>query len=170
MDRQREHDKDEEDANEVIRRYIETDEASAPEKELEERPVEVPWHDQARQDTLEPEDAVLSGGDIDAAWDQAAAGDETVGGSNPTPDQDIVEEIGEAVGVTYQEGEPLRLTEKIEERDNKRWELNPASSEDLAERSRLPEEQPPPANIKKARKAAASPKGKQGKRSKPKAA
>jgi hypothetical protein len=169
MDRQREHDKDEEDANEVIRRYIETDDASAPERELEERPVEVPWHDQARQDTLEPEDAVLSGGDIDAAWDQAAVGDETVGGSSPTPDQDIVEEIGEALGVTYQEGEPLRTTEKIEQRDIERWELNPASSEDLAERSRLPEE-PPPTNIKKARKRAVSPQGKQGKRSKRKAA
>src|SRR5215210_3054393 len=103
MDREREHDKDEEDANEVIRRYIETDDASAPERELDERLEDVPWHDQALQDTPEPADAVLSGGDLDAAWDQAAAGDETVGGSNPTPDQDVVEEIGEALGVTYQE-------------------------------------------------------------------
>jgi len=35
----------------------------------------------------------LTGGDIDARWDQAeAVGDEAVGGTAPTPDQSIVEE------------------------------------------------------------------------------
>ena len=140
MDREWEHDKDEEDANEVIRRYVEAGNARVPEREVLDRPKDVPWHDQAQQDTPEPVEAVLSGGDIDAAWDQAAVGDETVGGSGPTPDQDVVEEIGKALGVTYEENEPLHTTEKIEQRDIERWELNPASSEDLAERSRLLEE------------------------------
>ena len=76
----------------------------------------------------------LSGGDIDAAWDQADIGDETVGGSSPTPDQAIVEELGEAVGLIYEDGEPLKTTEKLAERDRKRWELDPASSDDYMDR------------------------------------
>ena len=76
----------------------------------------------------------LSGGDIDADWAGADVGDETVGGSSPTPDQDIVEEIGEALGVTYEDNEPLHAAEKVEERDRKRWELDPASSEDYNDR------------------------------------
>jgi hypothetical protein len=76
----------------------------------------------------------LSGGDIDADWAGADVGDETVGGSAPTPDQDVVEEIGEALGVTYEDNEPLHTTEKVGERDRKRWELDPASSEDYNDR------------------------------------
>jgi len=77
---------------------------------------------------------VLSGGDVDADWARADIGDETVGGSSPTPDQDVVDELGEAVGLVYEENEPLHSTEKIEERDRKRWELDPASSEDYSDR------------------------------------
>jgi hypothetical protein len=76
----------------------------------------------------------LSGGDIDADWGGAHVGDETVGGTAATPDQDVVEEIGEALAVTYEDNEPLHTTEKVEERDRKRWELDPASSEDYNDR------------------------------------
>jgi hypothetical protein len=78
---------------------------------------------------------VLTGGDIDAAWDQSDSGEESVGGSTPTPDQDVVDELGKAVGVTYQEEQPLAL-DKVDARDDERWELDPASSEDFEERSR----------------------------------
>ncbi len=85
------------------------------------------------------EQPLLSGGDLDAAWDQAdASGDETVGGDNPTPDQDIVEELGAATGLNYQDTEPLHTTEKVAARDRKRWELDPASSEDYADRNERP--------------------------------
>src|SRR6185295_18312872 len=77
---------------------------------------------------------VLSGGDLDADWARADIGDETVGGSSPTPDQDIVDELGEAVGITYEDNEPLRTAEKVEDRDRKRWELDPASSDDYNDR------------------------------------
>ena len=77
---------------------------------------------------------LLSGGDVDADWAGSDVGDETVGGSSPTPDQDIVEELGEAVGVTYEDNEPLHTTEKVDERDRNRWELDPASSEDYQSR------------------------------------
>lgn len=75
------------------------------------------------------ESPILSGGDIDAAWDQSMVGEETVGGMNPTPDQDVVAELGEAVGLTYEDDEPLNTAEKLERRDEKRWELNPASAQ-----------------------------------------
>ena len=76
----------------------------------------------------------LSGGDLDADWARADIGHETVGGSAPTPDQDIVEELGEAVGLTYEDNEPLQPNDKVEERDRRRWELDPASSEDYNDR------------------------------------
>jgi hypothetical protein len=78
--------------------------------------------------------AVLSGGDVDAAWDQADAGEETVGGSNPTPDQNVVDDLGRAAGITYSDTEPLRPDEKVAVRDEKRWEVDPASAEDYEER------------------------------------
>jgi len=76
----------------------------------------------------------VSGGDIDADWGRADVGEETVGGSAPTPDQDVVDELGEAAGITYEDNEPLHTTEKVEERDKRRWELDPASSEDYNDR------------------------------------
>lgn len=73
----------------------------------------------------------LSGGDVDAAWeDSVVAGEESVGGTAPTPDQDLVDEIGEAAGITYRDDEPLDSDRKILDRDRNRWELDPASTED----------------------------------------
>ena len=76
----------------------------------------------------------LSGGDLDADWARGDIGEETVGGSAPTPDQDIVEELGEAVGITYSANEPLHTEEKLNDRDVHRWELDPASSDDYGAR------------------------------------
>jgi len=76
----------------------------------------------------------LSGGDIDAAWDRSDVGEETVGGSSPTPDQDVVDQLGEAVGLTYEDNEPLDTERKVAKRDERRWELDPASSEGYAMR------------------------------------
>lgn len=71
----------------------------------------------------------ISGGDIDAAWQDAnVAGDEAVGGSVSTPDQDVVDELGEAVGLQYEDDEPLDYDRKVLDRDRKRWELDPASA------------------------------------------
>lgn len=47
-------------------------------------------------------------------------------------------DMGEAVGMSYEDGEPLRVGEKERERDRHRWELDPASSEDYADRLRPP--------------------------------
>jgi hypothetical protein len=85
-------------------------------------------------------DQTLSGGDIDARWEDAeSGGDETVGGSTATPEQNDVEAIGRALGVTYADDETLDPGEKEAARDAHRWELDPASSEDYAERSSTPD-------------------------------
>lgn len=77
----------------------------------------------------------LSGDDLDAAWSQAeVAGEEAVGGTAPTPDQDIVDRLGAAVGLEMDDKTPLGTEEILELRDAKRWELEPKSSEDYQER------------------------------------
>ena len=82
-------------------------------------------------------DGAVTGGDVDADVQSAyAVGDEAPGGDNPTPDQDIVEQIGEAVGLVYEDGEQLGGEGKLQERDRNRWELNPASSDDYETRQR----------------------------------
>ena len=77
----------------------------------------------------------LSGGDVDAAWELANSdGEEAVGGTVATPDQSIVEELGAAVGLEMDDRAFLRTTEILEQRDDRRWELDPTSSEDYQER------------------------------------
>jgi len=67
----------------------------------------------------------LSGGDLDADWVGAyASGDEAVGGSTSTPDQDVVDEIGEALGVEQPpDGEVHTSDEILRRRDRLRWHL-----------------------------------------------
>jgi len=89
---------------------------------------------QARREHTESSPA-LTGGDVDADWEDAyAVGDEAPGGDNPTPDQDVVDDIGRSLGVEYQDNEELKAADKITERDKHRWELDPASSEDYRDR------------------------------------
>ena len=77
----------------------------------------------------------ITGGDVDVDVEDAYfTGDEAPGGDNPTPDQDVVDDIGKALGVEYQDNEELKAADKVTERDRKRWELDPASSEDYKER------------------------------------
>jgi len=76
----------------------------------------------------------LTAGDVDADWESAySVGDEAPGGDNPTPDQDVVDDIGRAVGVQYDDNEELKGEAKIAKRDKHRWELDPASAEDFNE-------------------------------------
>ena len=76
----------------------------------------------------------IQGGDVDVDIEDAYfTGEEAPGGDNPTPDQDIVEDIGKALGVTYEDNEELKASDKVIERDKHRWELDPASAEDYTE-------------------------------------
>jgi hypothetical protein len=89
------------------------------------------------QDALTQTDAGMTGGDLDGDAQTAYfVGDEAPGGDNPTPDQDVVEEIAAAVGLEYHDAEELGSERKLEARDRRRWELDPASSDDYAERQR----------------------------------
>ncbi len=115
------------DADKAIRDYYERNPEGAFREDLTE-PVS-----ETRPER--PQSAELSGGDVDATLDPSEGGTEAVGGSNPTPDQDIVEEIGKAAGVTYQDSEPLKFGDKVSARDEARWELDPASSEDSQART-----------------------------------
>jgi len=77
----------------------------------------------------------IAGGDVDVDLEDAYfTGEEAPGGDNPTPDQDIVDDIGKALGLVYEDNEPLKASEKVIERDKHRWELDPASSEDYKDR------------------------------------
>jgi Family of unknown function (DUF6335) len=69
----------------------------------------------------------LSGGDIDADWRRAASvGEEAVGGTVTTPDQSVVDELGDALGVPRAPGEEFRTSQEIlENRDRRRAEQEP---------------------------------------------
>jgi uncharacterized protein DUF6335 len=66
----------------------------------------------------------LSGGDLDADWQRAAdGGEEAVGGTVATPDQDVVDEITDAVGVPRAPDDEFRPSSEIlDARDLYRWE------------------------------------------------
>ena len=90
------------------------------------------------RDTLKKNNSTsprLTGGDVDADWQTADShGDESPGGDNPTPDQDVVDEIGRALGVEYADDEELQGGAEISERDTHRWELDPNSKDDFEDK------------------------------------
>ncbi len=71
-----------------------------------------------------------SGGDVDASWEEVnSSGSESVFGHNPTPDQSDVEENAHAVGIDFEDNEPLDFVKKIGRRDSSRWELEEGSKQ-----------------------------------------
>jgi hypothetical protein len=86
-------------------------------------------------------DTTVTAGDLDANWANAQfSGEETPLGSSPTPDQSVVDDVARSIGVVYDDAEPLKVGEKERSRDKKRWELDPASSEDYQDRIRPEDE------------------------------
>lgn len=67
----------------------------------------------------------LTGGDLDADWERAySSGEEAVGGSVATPDQDVVDEIGRALGVEQPSAAPVRSSgDMLRDRDSRYWDL-----------------------------------------------
>jgi hypothetical protein len=65
----------------------------------------------------------LTGGDVDADWERAATvGDEAVGGTVATPDQDVIDDLGDAWGVPRAPDEEVRTSDEIlGRRDRNRW-------------------------------------------------
>jgi len=72
-----------------------------------------------------------SGGDIDAQWEEVnTTGSESVFGDNPTPDQSDVEANAHAMGINFEDNEPLDFIKKLEKRDDERYELDESSKSD----------------------------------------
>jgi hypothetical protein len=67
---------------------------------------------------------VLTGGDVDADWRRAdSVSEEAAGGTVSTPDQDVVYDLGRALGVPRAPDEPFRSSAEIlESRDRRRAE------------------------------------------------
>jgi hypothetical protein len=55
-------------------------------------------------------------------------GDESVGGTTAMPEQNDIDELGEAAGIEIPDGGILHTTEMLENRDTDRWELDPDSA------------------------------------------
>ena len=79
-----------------------------------------------------PDRARLTGGDVDADWQRAGdIGEEAVGGSVATPDQDRVDDLGRALGVPRAPDEEIRTSSEIlEGRDRNRWEQEQSTGGD----------------------------------------
>jgi len=72
-----------------------------------------------------------SGGDIDAQWEEVnTSGSESVFGDNPTPDQSDVEANAHAMGINFEDNEPLDFIKKLGKRDDDRYELDESSKSD----------------------------------------
>ena len=102
--------------DEEIKQFIDDEISHAPQapSELEQR-----LHD---HHSSSPAD---SGGDIDALWEEVnSSGSEAVFGHNPTPDQSDVEDNAHAMGIDFEDNEPLDFVRKLERRDRDRFELN----------------------------------------------
>jgi hypothetical protein len=80
----------------------------------------------------------LTGGDVDADWQTAySSGEESIGGSVSTPDQDVVDEIGRALGVEQEADAPVRTSDEIlRARDRLRWHLEREAADAEDGRSR----------------------------------
>jgi len=90
---------------------------------------------QRLDETLNQQQQQMMAGDRDLLpEDPSSVGEQAPGGPMSSPDQGDVDEIGRAAGVEYDDTEPVTIDRKIEERDDRRWELDPASSEDYRER------------------------------------
>lgn len=71
-----------------------------------------------------------TGGGLSSHPEQAkVVGDEAVGGTVSVPDQDVVDDIAESVGVEMRDEHPLRVTDEMYGRDERRWELEPESAD-----------------------------------------
>jgi Family of unknown function (DUF6335) len=78
-----------------------------------------------------------SGGDVDADWQRAqSSGEETVGGSVATPDQDVVDELARPLGVERPPSAPVITSEEIlSARDRRRWRSEQHTEEQAREGS-----------------------------------
>lgn len=72
----------------------------------------------------------LTAGDPDAIAERAeAVGEEAVGGTAPTPEQNDVDAIAAAAGIDVKPEHPVNIFNEMHRRDDQRFELDPDSIE-----------------------------------------
>ncbi|MFQ4136613.1 DUF6335 family protein [Nodosilinea sp. PGN35] len=72
----------------------------------------------------------LTAGDPDASALQASTvGEEAIGGTTPTPEQNNVDDIAAAVGLDTQPEHPVAVIREMQHRDDQRFELDPDSKD-----------------------------------------
>ena len=91
--------------------------------EREETKV-APLQEQVRQEFVDAAEQGQAGGEPHETLPQPLDSRDDASWANIDVDQ-----LGEAVGLVYQDEEPLNTIEKIEERDDNRWSMNPESAE-----------------------------------------
>jgi len=74
---------------------------------------------------------VDTGGDVDADWQRAqSSGEEAVGGSVATPDQDIVDDLARPLGVERDpDAQVITSDEILSARDRRRWRTEQEADE-----------------------------------------
>ena len=79
-----------------------------------------------------------SGGDVDADWQRAqSSGEEAVGGSVATPDQDVVDELARPLGVERSpDAEVITSDEILSARDRWRWRTEQQTDEEARDADR----------------------------------
>lgn len=76
-----------------------------------------------------------TGGDVDSDdYLARVAGEEAVGGTTPTPDQSVVEDLAISAGIEIPDRAVLHTNDLLAQRDAHRWELSVESSEDYYDR------------------------------------
>ena len=95
-----------------------------PPAELVTPPTDAERHAATELEQYTDTSPALTGGDPDADWQRAdSVGEEAVGGSVATPDQNVVDELGAALGVPRAPDDEVRTSAEIlEGRDRYRWE------------------------------------------------
>jgi hypothetical protein len=80
-----------------------------------------------------------SGGDVDADWQRAqSSGEEAVGGSVATPDQDVVDELARPLGVERSpDAEVITSDEILSARDRRRWRIEQQTDEKARDADRI---------------------------------
>src|SRR5687768_5629285 len=79
-----------------------------------------------RREPIPGDEAIQVGDPDDSTLENEYGGEETPGGSSPTPDQNGVDEIGRAYGLQDEDNGALRsAAEVLERRDRRRSELMP---------------------------------------------
>ncbi|MBD2108600.1 DUF6335 family protein [Leptolyngbya subtilissima] len=67
----------------------------------------------------------LTGGDPDAVAERAeTVGEEAVGGTTPTPEQNDVDALADAVGISTKPEHPVGVLNEMNRRDDQRFELD----------------------------------------------